>query len=93
MKLPDFKTAKEEIRFWERNSIGDYWEDLLESKDIFKRPKLKPVSIKFDPLVLQKVKMLAKKRSLSYSAYIRYLLAKGIEDEMTHKAGGNTGRP
>ena len=35
MKLPDFKTAKEEIRFWERNSIGDYWEDLLESKDIF----------------------------------------------------------
>jgi hypothetical protein len=24
---------------------------------------------------------------LSYSAFIRYLLAKGIEDEMTHKAG------
>ena len=86
MKFPDFKTAKEEIRFWERNSIGDYWEDLLESKDTFKRPKLKPVSIKFDPLVLQKVKMLAKKRSLSYSAYIRYLLAKGIENEMTHKS-------
>jgi hypothetical protein len=27
MKLPDFKTEKEEIRFWERHSIGDYWED------------------------------------------------------------------
>jgi hypothetical protein len=25
MKLPDFKTEKEEIRFWERHSIGDYW--------------------------------------------------------------------
>jgi len=25
MKLPDFKTKKEEIRFWERHSIGDYW--------------------------------------------------------------------
>ncbi len=61
MKLPDFKTKEEEIRFWERHSIGDYWEDLLESNDTFKRPKLKPVSIKFDPLVLQKVKMLAKK--------------------------------
>jgi hypothetical protein len=70
MKLPDFKTAKKEIRFWERNSIGNYWEDLLESKDTFKRPKLKAVSIKFDPLVLQKVKMLAKKRSLPYSAYM-----------------------
>jgi uncharacterized protein YbcV (DUF1398 family) len=75
--LPDFKTEEEEIRFWERHSIEDYWEDLLESNDTFKRPKLKPVSIKFDPLVLQKVKMLAKKRSISYSAYIRYLLATG----------------
>ena len=83
MKLPDFKTAKEEIRFWDRHSNGDYWEDLSDSRDTFKRPKLKPVSIKVDPLVLQKVKMLAKKRGLPYSAYIRYLLAKGIEDEIT----------
>lgn len=86
MKLPDFKTEEGEIRFWERHSIGDYWEDLLESKDTFKRPKLKPVSIKFDPLVLQKVKMLAKKRSLSYSAYNKISASKGIEDEMTHRS-------
>jgi len=86
MKLPDFKTEEEEIKFWERHSIGDYWEDLSESNDTFKRPKLKPVTIKFDPLVLQKVKMLANKRGLAYSAYIRYLLAKSIEDEMTHRS-------
>ncbi len=85
MKLPDFKTEEEEMKFWERHSVGDYWEDLSESNDIFKRPKLKPVTLKFDPLVLQKVKMLAKKRGVSYSAYIRYLLAKSIEDEMTHR--------
>ena len=86
MKLPDFKTEEEEIKFWERHSSGDYWEDLAETNDTFKRPKLKPVTIKFDPLVLQKIKMLAKKRGLSYSAYIRYLLAKSIEAEMTHRA-------
>ena len=85
MKLPDFKTEEEEIKYWKKHSIADYWADLKESNDMFKRPKLKPVTIKFDPLVLKKIKMLAKKRGISYNAYIRYLLSKSIEDEMTHK--------
>ena len=50
MKLPDFKTEEEEIKFWQKHSIGSYWADLKESDDTFKRPKLKPVTIKFDPL-------------------------------------------
>ena len=86
MKMLDFTTEEEEMKFWEKHSIGDYWEDLAECSDTFKRPKLKPVTLKFDPLVLQKVKMLAKKRGLPYGAYIRYLLAKSIEDEMIRKS-------
>ncbi len=86
MKLPDFKTEEEEIKFWEKNSIGDYGEDLSESDDTFKRPKMKPVTIKFDPIVLKRVKMPPKKRGLPYSAYIGYLLAKSIEDEMTRRS-------
>jgi predicted HicB family RNase H-like nuclease len=81
-KLPTFKTQEEEIRFWERHSIAEYWEDLEESKDIFKRPRLTPVTLKFDPLVLKKLKMLARKRGVSYNAYIRLLLAKGVEKEI-----------
>jgi predicted DNA binding CopG/RHH family protein len=86
MKLPDFKTEEDEIKFWQKHSIGNYWADLKESDDTFKRPKLKPVTIKFDPLVLKKIKMLAKKRGISYNAYIRYLLAKSVEFEMIHKS-------
>ena len=86
MKLPDFKREEEEIKFWEKDSISNYWEDLKETDDTFKRPKLTPVTIKFDPLVLKKIKMLAKKRGISYNAYIRYLLAKSIEVEMIHKS-------
>lgn len=81
-KLPTFKTQEEEIRFWERHSIAEYWEDLEESKDTFKRPRLTPVTLKFDPLVLKKLKMLARKRGVSYNAYIRLLLAKGVEKEI-----------
>jgi len=86
MKLPDFKSEEEERKFWEKHSISNYWKDLKASDDTFKRPKLTPVTIKFDPLVLKKIKMLAKKRGISYNAYIRYLLAKSIEFEMIHKS-------
>ncbi len=81
-KIPVFKTEKEEITFWETHSIADYWDELEEGKDIFKRPKLTPITLKFDPLVLEKIKMLARKRGISYNAYIRYLVAKSVEKEM-----------
>ena len=81
-KLPEFNTQEEEIEFWENHSITDYWDGLEESRDIFKRPKLTPVTLKFDPLVLKKIKVLARKRGISYNAYIRYLVAKSVEKEM-----------
>ena len=85
MKLPKLNTEADEKKFWEKHSIADYWEDLSESDDSFIRPKLTPVTLKFDPLVLKKIKMLARKRGISYNAYIRYLLAKSIEEDMPHK--------
>lgn len=81
-KLPTFKTQEEEISFWRKHSISEYWEDLEESTDTFERPKLTPVTLKFDPLVLKKLRMLARKRGISYNAYIRLLLAKGVEKEI-----------
>lgn len=81
-KIPKFKTEAEEIKFWEAHSIADYWDELEEGKDIFKRSKLTPVTLKFDPLVLKKIQMLARKRGISYNAYIRYLIAKSVEKEM-----------
>jgi len=80
--IPVFKTEKEEIKFWETHSIADYWDGLEEGKDIFKRPKLIPITLKFAPLVLEKIKMLARKRGISYNAYIRYLGAKSVEKEI-----------
>jgi predicted DNA binding CopG/RHH family protein len=85
MKLPDFGTEAEEREFWEKHSVAGYWEDLRESDDTFVRPKLTPVTMRFDPLVLKKIKMLARKRGIPYNAYIRYLLARGVEDEIKFK--------
>ena len=85
-KLPTFKTQEEEISFWAKHSISEYWGELEESADTFERPRLTPVTLKFDPLVLKKLKMLARKRGVSYNAYIRLLLAKGVEKEILQAA-------
>jgi len=86
MKLPDFKSEEEERSFWNKQSIADYWEDLTDTDDTFKRLKLTPVTLKFDPLLLKKIKMLASKRGISYNAYIRYLLSKSVEEEIIAKS-------
>lgn len=85
MKLPNFKTETEERKFWEKHSLADYWKDLRESGDAFERPRLTPVTLKFDPLVLKKIRMLARKRGIPYNACMRYLLARGVEDEISFK--------
>jgi hypothetical protein len=85
-KLPTFKTQEEEISFWDKHSISEYWGELEESDDTFERPRLTPVTLKFDPLVLKKLKMLERKRGVSYNAYIRLLLAKGVEKEILQAA-------
>jgi hypothetical protein len=82
-RLPDLKTKEEEMDFWGTRSIANYWDSLGECDDTFKRPKLTPATLKFDPLTLKKIKMLARRRGISYNAYIRYLRAKGVENEMT----------
>ena len=82
MKVPDVASENEERAFWEKHSVADYWEDLLETDDTFKRPKLTTVTLRFDPLLLKKIRMLADKRGISYNAYIRYLLSKSIESEI-----------
>jgi len=81
-KIPEFKTKKEEREFWATHSSADYWGDMEESDDTFERPKLKSVSLKLDPGMLEKIKVIARKRGLSYNALIRYLLSKGIEKEL-----------
>ncbi len=82
VKIPEFKSEKEEREFWAIHSSADYWDDMEECSDTFKRPKLKSMSLKIDPNTLQKIKVVAHKRGLSSSALIRYFLSKGLESEL-----------
>ena len=80
--IPKFKNEDQEREFWATHSSADYWDDLEESRDTFKRPKLKSISLKLDPGLLERIRVVAHKRGLSYNAMMRYLLSKGIEREI-----------
>ena len=83
-KLPEFKSKKEEREFWATHSSADYWGDgdMEKSDDTFKRTKLKSISLKLDPGLLGRIRVVAQKRGLSYNAMMRYLLSKGIDREI-----------
>ncbi len=85
VKIPEFKTEKEEREFWASHSSADYWDNMKECDDTFKRSKLKSISLKIDPGLLEKIKVIAHKRGLSYNAMMRYLLSKGIEREIKER--------
>jgi predicted DNA binding CopG/RHH family protein len=86
MKVPKFKDEKEMAEFFDTHSLADYVESMEKCDDIFIRPKLIPVSLKMDPNLIKKLKMMAKRRGISYNAYIRYLLSKGLEKEFRELA-------
>ena len=81
-KIPEFKNKKEEREFWSTHSSADYWDDTEECDDVFVKTKLKSISLKIDPGLLNKVKVIAHRRGLSYNAMIRYILSKGIDQEL-----------
>ena len=64
-KILQFKTKKEEREFWASHSSADYWDDMEACDDTFKKAKLKSVSLKLDPGLLERLKVIAHKRGLS----------------------------
>jgi len=64
-KILQFKTKKEEREFWASYSSADYWDDMEACDDTFKKAKLKSVSLKLDPGLLERLKVIAHKRGLS----------------------------
>lgn len=81
-KIPEFKTKKEEKEFWAAHSSADYWDDTEERDDAYVKPRLESISLKIDPGLLNKARVIANKRGLSYNAMIRYILSKGIDREL-----------
>lgn len=84
MKVPKFKSLKEEREFWDTHDSTGYHDDFKVTKNvIFVRPKKEVISLRLEPKVINKLKELANKEGLPPTTYARMLIVKGIQTRTT----------
>lgn len=75
MKIPKFKSLKEEREFWDTHDSTDYLDDFEVTKDVvFVRPKKEVISLRLEPKIINKLKELADKEGLPPTTYARMLI-------------------
>lgn len=84
MKVPKFKSLKEERDFWDTHDSTEYHGEFrMTKKVVFVRPKKEVISLRLEPKVIQRLRELADKEGLPATAYARMLIVKGIQ---THES-------
>ena len=82
MKVPKFKSMKEEKDFWDTQDSTDYLDDFEPARDVvFVRPKKEVISLRLEPGVIHKLREVADKEGLSPTTYARMLIIRGLRAE------------
>jgi predicted DNA binding CopG/RHH family protein len=82
VKVPKFKSLKEEIEFWDTHESTDYLDDFGVANDVvFVRPKKEVISLRLDPKVIRKLRELADEEGLPPTTYARMLIIKAIREK------------
>ena len=80
MKLPKFKSLKEERDFWDTHDSTKYHDEFKMTREVvFVRPKKEVISLRLEPKVIQKLRELADREGLAPTAYARMLIVKGVQ--------------
>jgi len=80
MKVPKFKSLKEEREFWDTHDSTDYHDDFKITKDVvFVRLKKEVISLRLEPKFIRKLRELADKEGLPPTTYARMLIVKSIQ--------------
>ena len=93
MKIPKFKSQKEEIEFWDTHDLTDYLDDMeevkepielsagLKSKIIRRRHAKKLLTLRLDKDLIDKAKRVARKKAIGYQTLMRMWIAEGLNRE------------
>ncbi len=78
--LPKFNNQKDEMDFWDKNDINDYFD--LKSAKLVKFPKLKKstktISLRLPEDMIEKLKVRANALDVPYQSLIKILLQKEL---------------
>ena len=87
-KIPDFKSVKEERRFWDKTDIAELLDELEEVEVECKPPKKRVLSVRIDPGVYDRVRRLAREKGISVTAFVQLAIAKALEEGITLEGKG-----
>jgi len=80
LKIPKFKDEEEEIRFWAKTDLSEYFENIdFERASL---PNLKPttrsISIRLPEYLLNRIKEIANEINIPYQSLIKNYLKKAV---------------
>jgi len=80
MKVPKFKSLKEEREFGDTHDSTDYPGDFKVTKNVvFVRPKKEVISLRLEPKFIRRLRELADKEGPPPTTYARMLIVKSIQ--------------
>ncbi len=80
MKVPKFKSLKEERKFWDTHDSTAYHDDFKITKNVvFVRSKKEVISLRLEPKFIRRLRELADKEGLPPTTYARMLIVKSIQ--------------
>jgi predicted DNA binding CopG/RHH family protein len=82
-KIPSFKSAHEERKFWETHNTTEYFDLDNPIKMIFPnlRPTSKSITLRIPLSMYDDLKNLANKRDVPYQSMMKMFLAEKIEEQ------------
>jgi len=83
-KIPRFRSEDQERRFWATADSIRYIDWKKARQVVFPRPtpSLKTISLRLPEMMLEELKVLAKKRDVPYQSLLKVFLAERIEREL-----------
>ena len=83
-KVPKFKSADEERKFWSSADATEYIDWKQAKKTILPnlKPSLKTISLRLPESMIEELKLLANKRDIPYQSLLKMFLAERIDEEL-----------
>jgi len=82
-KISEFKSVKEERRFWDETDVVELLDELEGVEVEYKPPKKRVLSVRIDPGVYDRLRRLAREKGISVTAFVQLAIAKALEEGIT----------
>ena len=81
-RVPKFRNAEEEAKFWDTHSLVEYGNELKEVRNVrFPKPRKRLISVRFDDAQIKSLKEVASTKGIGYLTLVRMWIAERLSKE------------